>query len=48
MAELLRHAAIEPDEVCASGERWSARAHAAMDAVIRKSVEMRLVATLTS
>jgi len=47
MTDLLREAASQPAEVCASSERWSSRARAAMDAVIRKSVEMRLVATLT-
>jgi hypothetical protein len=44
----LLHEAAQAAELCASGEHWSARARAAMDAVIRKSVEMRLVATLTS
>jgi hypothetical protein len=48
MTELLREAGSEAAEICASSERWSSRARAAMDAVIRKSVEMRLVATLTS
>jgi hypothetical protein len=48
MTELLRQAGSEAAEIGASSERWSSRARAAMDAVIRKSVEMRLVATLTS
>ncbi|MDJ0785911.1 MAG: hypothetical protein QNK05_03840 [Myxococcota bacterium] len=46
MADLLREAAGQPDRICASGEEWSRRAGAAMDAVVRKSVEMRLVARL--
>jgi len=48
MTELLHEAKIQAPEICAAGENWTARARAAMDAVIRKSVEMRLVATLTS
>lgn len=48
MTELLHEAGTQASEICASGEHWNARARAAMDAVIRKSVEMRLVATLTS
>ncbi len=48
MAELLREAGARPSEICAAGEDWTARARTAMNAVIRKSVEMRLVATLTS
>lgn len=48
MTELLREAGTRAGEICASGEPWTVRARAAMDAVIRKSVEMRLVATLTS
>jgi hypothetical protein len=48
MTELLREAETRADEIGAAGEQWSARARAAMDAVIRKSVEMRLVATLGS
>lgn len=48
MTALLREADAQADGICASGESWSTRARAAMDAVIRKSVEMRLVATLTS
>jgi hypothetical protein len=47
MTELLREAGSQAAEICASSERWSSRARAAMDAVIRKSVEMRLVAMLT-
>lgn len=46
MTELLREARAHAAEICESGDRWSARARAARDAVIRKSVEMRLVATL--
>jgi hypothetical protein len=48
MTELLHEAHAEAAEICASGEDWSARARAVMDRVIRKSVEMRLVATLVS
>jgi hypothetical protein len=48
MTDLLREAGTQAAEICASGEHWSARARAAMDALIRKSVEMRLVATLRS
>lgn len=48
MTELLHEAGMRAAEICASHEDWSARAGAATDAVIRKSVEMRLVATLTS
>jgi len=48
MTALLREAGSRPAEICASKEDWSSRAGAAMDAVIRKSIEMRLVATLTS
>jgi hypothetical protein len=48
MTELLREAESQAAEICASGDSWRARAGAARDAVIRKSVEMRLVATLTS
>jgi len=48
MTDLLREAASRPSEICASRESWCARARTAMDAVIRKSIEMRLVATLTS
>jgi hypothetical protein len=48
MTALLREAGTRAAEICASGEHWSSLARAAMDAVIRKSVEMRLVATLTS
>jgi hypothetical protein len=47
MTELLHEAgrcALEHDT---PGEDWRARVRAAMDAVIRKSIEMRLVATLT-
>jgi hypothetical protein len=48
MTDLLREAGTQAAEICASGEHWSARARAGMDAVIRKSIEMRLVASLTS
>jgi hypothetical protein len=48
MTKLLHEAETRAAEICAPGEHWSAGARAAMDAVIRKSVEMRLVATLTS
>jgi hypothetical protein len=48
MTELIHEAGSRASEICASGESWCARARAAMDAVIRKSIEMRLVATLTS
>lgn len=47
MNDLLREASTNPTDVCASGADWTARARAAMDGVIRKSLEMRLVATLT-
>jgi hypothetical protein len=46
MTELLREAGSQAAEICASGQHWSLRARTAMDAVIRKSVEMRMVATL--
>ena len=46
MTDLLREAEQRTAETCASGDAWCARARAAMDAVIRKSIEMRLVATL--
>jgi hypothetical protein len=48
MTKLLHEAGTRATELCAPGEHWIARARAAMDAAIRKSVEMRLVATLTS
>jgi hypothetical protein len=48
MTELLCEAGSHAAELCASGEAWSERARAARDAVIRKSIEMRLVATLES
>jgi hypothetical protein len=47
MTALLHEAGNRPAAICARGEHWSSRARAAMDGVIRKSVEMRLVATLT-
>ena len=48
MTKLLHEAGAHAAEICASDGPWKARARAAMDATIRKSVEMRLVATLTS
>jgi len=48
MTALLHEARTRAAAICASGELWSSRARAAMDGVIRKSVEMRLVATLTA
>jgi hypothetical protein len=48
MTELLREAGSRAGEICASSDCWRSRVHEAMDAVIRKSVELRLVATLTS
>lgn len=46
MTTLLREAGMRADALCTSGADWSARARAARHAVIRKSVEMRLVARL--
>ena len=46
--ELLREAETRADEICTSDEDWTSRARGAMDAVIRKSIEMRLVATHTT
>jgi len=48
MDALLREAGSRAAEICASAEDWIGRARAAMDAVIRKSVEMRVVASLIS
>ncbi len=48
MGSLLQEAAAGADAICADGEAWTVRARQAIDRVIRKSVEMRLVATLTS
>jgi len=48
MVQLLQEARGRAAEICASPEPWGFRARAAMAAVIRKSVEMRLVATLTA
>jgi hypothetical protein len=48
MTSLLQEAGSSPAGLCASGEGWSARASAAMDAVIRRSLEMRLVARLVA
>jgi len=47
MTELLREARTLTDDTSAAPGHWSARASAAMDVVVRKSIEMRLVATLT-
>jgi len=47
MTELLHEAERRVIAHDAPGEDWRARARAAMDAVVRKSIEMRLVATLT-
>ena len=47
MTALLEEAAGGAEAVCA-GEDWTARARRAMDAVVRKSVEMRLVAGLVA
>jgi len=46
MTDLLRDAGRRPAETCASGEPWVAQARDGMDAVVRKSIEMRMVATL--
>jgi len=48
MTKLLHEAGTQAERICAAGDDWSSHARAAMDAVIRKSIEMRLVATLTS
>ncbi len=48
MAAIAREAGSRADEIAAGDASWIARARAAMDAVLRKSVEMRLVAMLTS
>ncbi len=48
MTELLHDAATQAALICASGGHWNSRARSAMDGVIRKSIEMRLVATLSS
>jgi len=48
MTALLGEAEARAAEIAASGEPWLSRARAAIDGVIRKSVEMRLVARLTS
>ena len=46
MSRLLREAGEDPAAVCDGKSDWISRARSAMDAVIRKSIEMRLVATL--
>ncbi len=48
MADLLHEAATRAEETSSSGDSWLSRARTAMDASIRKSVEMRLVATLVA
>jgi hypothetical protein len=48
MADLLHEATTRPEETASSGDSWLSRARTAMDASIRKSVEMRLVATLVA
>lgn len=48
MTTLLAEAKNSAADLCASGDAWMGRARAAMDGVIRKSLEMRLVATLTA
>jgi hypothetical protein len=48
MTELLHEAETGAAGICTPESHWTARARAAMDAVIRRSVEMRLVATLVS
>jgi len=47
MTNLLSEAGRHSAEIAAAGKDWSVRAREAMDATIRKSVEMRLVAALT-
>lgn len=47
MTDLLGEAEMRTAEICAESGAWTSRARAAMDAVIRRSIEMRLVATLT-
>ena len=46
MTELLGEAARPASHAGSPTDSWPARARAAMDAVVRKSIEMRLVATL--
>ena len=48
MTRLLREAGAQEEAISAASEPGCARARAARDAVIRKSVEMRLVATLVA
>lgn len=48
MAALLREAGTDAAAICDAGEGWTSRAREAMDRVIRKSMEMRLVATLSA
>ncbi len=48
MTDLLGEAGTRASEICRASEDFTARARHEMDAVIRKSVEMRLVATLTN
>lgn len=47
MTNLLEEAQPRAAALCADGDDWTGRAKAAMDRVIRRSVEMRVVATLT-
>ena len=47
VAALIAEAQREPTALFADHAIWVAQSRDAMDAVIRKSIEMRLVATLT-
>ena len=46
MMALRNEAKERPDQIFTMGEEWCARARAEMDAVVRKSIELRLAATL--
>ena len=48
MTKLLREAEAHAGAVCTAPADWVGRARAAMDAVIRKSLEMRLVASVVA
>ncbi len=48
MTELLAEAETQASEISALDEHWLSRARAAMDVVVRKSVEMRMVVTLST
>lgn len=48
MTALLQEAGTRGAKICRSGDDWSSRASAEMNLVVRRSIEMRLVATLTS